>query len=96
MKIILITHPDYLEDEQSLINEMFEKGLCLLHLRKPGYDRESLSEYLGDIKWNFHSRIVIHSCYDLVHDYNLRGIHITGVNTGEKRSIISRQIIIKL
>ena len=90
MKIILITHPDYLEDEQSLINEMFEKGLCLLHLRKPGYDRESLSGYLDDIKRNFHSRIVIHSCYDLVHDYNLKGIHITGVNTGEKRSIISR------
>ncbi len=90
MKIILITHPEYLDDEHSFINQMFEKGLCLLHLRKPEYDREDLSGYLDDIRPEFHSRIVIHSCYDMVHDYNLKGIHITGVNMGEKRDIISR------
>ncbi|MGD9161924.1 MAG: thiamine phosphate synthase [Desulfobacteraceae bacterium] len=90
MKIILISPPDYIENESSLTNRMFKYNLPLFHLRKPDSSIENLAEYLNSIKQEYHSRIVIHSCYNLLENYNLRGIHITGVNSDEKRSIIEQ------
>jgi len=88
MYVILISPPDYIEHEALLINRMFENNLSLMHLRKPDYDRKSLSVYLSNVNREYHSRIVIHSCYELLNDYNLRGIHITGVDKEQKDSII--------
>lgn len=90
MRAILISPPDYNEHETLLVNRMFENNLALLHLRKPGYDREKLSVYLNKINREYHTRIVIHSCYDLLNDYNLRGIHIKGADKELKGSIIER------
>jgi thiamine-phosphate pyrophosphorylase len=69
---------------------MFKEGLPLLHLRKPGYDYGAMSGYLLNIPPEFYNRIVIHSCYELVQEFNLGGIHITGSNTGDKNGLISR------
>ncbi|MFC1839792.1 thiamine phosphate synthase [Thermodesulfobacteriota bacterium] len=90
MRIILISPPDYIEYETSLVNRMFEDGLVLFHLRKPGYNRERLSVYLNKINREYHPRIVIHSCYELLGDYNLRGIHIRAADKELKESIIER------
>ena len=90
MKIILISPPDYIESESSLVNRMFKHGLPLLHLRKPSFGSENLAEYLDSIKQEYHSRIVIHSSYDLLDNFSLKGVHLTGVNSGEKRSIIKQ------
>jgi thiamine-phosphate pyrophosphorylase len=89
MRFILITPPGSAEDEHILITRMFEKGLPLLHLRKPGYDYYAMSGYLLKIPPEFHKRIVIHSCYELVKVFNLRGVHITGSNIA-KNDIICR------
>lgn len=35
MKWIVITMPDFIENEANYINQLFEAGLDLLHLRKP-------------------------------------------------------------
>lgn len=90
MKVILITPPENIENEYKLINMMFEKGLPVLHLRKPGFDIERMSEYLSNIRQEYHTDIVIHSCYDLMGVYNLGGIHITGINCIETRGIIPK------
>lgn len=92
MRIILISFPEYFERETIFVNRMFEKKLALLHLRKPGYDREMLSVYLNNIKREYHPRIVIHSCYDLLNHYNLRGIHIKGSDKELKGSILEKFI----
>ena len=90
MRVILISPPDDAEKETLLVNRMFEKGLALLHLRKPGYDRERLSSYLDGIDREFHPRVAVHSCYDLLNDYNLRGIHFKKVNKGHRGSLFER------
>jgi len=72
------------------VNRMFENKLALLHLRKPVYDREKLSVYLNKINREYHPRIVIHSCYDLLNDYNLGGIHIKVSDKELKGSILDR------
>ena len=90
MRIILISPPDNVEHETSLVNSMFEEGLTLFHLRKPGYNRKRLSVYLNRINLEFHSRIVVHSCFGLLTDYNLRGIHIRAEDKVSKESFIER------
>ena len=36
MKLIVITSPDFIPEEARIITGLFEVGLDLLHLRKPG------------------------------------------------------------
>ncbi|MGY0040748.1 hypothetical protein [Pedobacter sp. NJ-S-72] len=59
MELIVITHPDYLIGEGKLINALFDAGLQLLHLRKPGNDvvKFMLDEgnQPGLLSGNFHS-----------------------------------------
>ena len=35
MKWIVITLPDFIENESTYINQLFKPGIDLLHLRKP-------------------------------------------------------------
>ena len=35
MKWIVITLPDFIENESTYINQLFKAGIDLLHLRKP-------------------------------------------------------------
>ena len=45
--LIIITPPHALPDEERcIVNKLFESGLHLLHLRKPGADRETLERYI--------------------------------------------------
>jgi thiamine monophosphate synthase len=90
MKIIVITPPDFHADEHILINRMFEQGLPILHLRKPGFDHKAISGYLDKIAPEYRMRIIIHSCYELINDFNLRGLHIKGADTGDKKTIIRK------
>ena len=77
-----------MEHEHTLVIRLFDAGLPLLHLRKPGYDHEAMSGYIARMPESLHQRIVIHSCYELARDFNLRGVHITGADMPDKLAII--------
>ncbi len=90
MEAILITPPADIHNEPLILNRMFKCGLKRLHLRKPGFNNHEFSEYLGCIDTLYHSRIVIHSCYELLDSYNLNGVHITGRSIKDKENLIDR------
>jgi len=90
MRLIVITPPDFYTDELVHVNRMFEQGLPILHLRKPGFNYKAISGYLKKIAPEYHTRIVIHSCYELVKDFNLRGLHIKGADIDDKKAIIQK------
>ena len=78
MRIIVIT-PDWeVPDEIEKVIALFDNGLKILHLRKPGYSKEALKNYLRKIPEKYRSRIVIHSLEnrDLVKSFRLKGLHI--------------------
>ena len=75
-KIIIITSEKSLSEEGLLINALFESGLELLHIRKPGCDIAETQNLINSISVEFHPRIVIHSHYELLEDFNLKGIHL--------------------
>lgn len=65
MKLLLITPEEQLPQEAEAITALFEKGLELLHLRKPSFNAEQLQQYLRAIPTCWYDRIVIHDQFEL-------------------------------
>ena len=63
--IVIITPPHTLPDEECIVNKLFESGLHLLHLRKPGADRETLERYIRGIRPRFRERVILHDHFEL-------------------------------
>lgn len=76
MRIIVITSPLAVKDEATICNLLFDHGLEILHLRKPGCDMETYEAFIRKIRCCYRNRIVVHDHYRLVEKYRLRGIHL--------------------
>jgi len=57
--------------------QLFADNLQRLHVRKPGWSRAELADYVQAIAPQYRSRLVLHSHYDLAREYGLGGIHLT-------------------
>ncbi len=77
MKLVVITPSKDVPDEHTLVTKMFESGLSTLHLRKPRFSTNQMSQYIAQIPVHFHNRIVIHSHHSLAIRYKLKGIHLS-------------------
>ena len=84
--MILITEPDFIPDEEKFINAFFNEGLGILHLRKPEATALQMHELISKIDEKFHSRIMIHSHYELFETFKIRGVHFTENSKGQIRS----------
>lgn len=81
MRLIIITLPYFSQKEALLINDFFENGLKILHLRKPNSDITRYMALIELIKPEFHSKIVIHEHFELHSKYQLKGIHLNRRNS---------------
>lgn len=84
--MILITYPQSIPNETEIINALFDEGLEVLHLRKPGFDQVQMRGFIAKIDQRFHSRIMIHSHYELFETFQIRGLHFTENSKGQIRS----------
>lgn len=75
--MIVITDTHFIPNEVEIINTLFYEGLEILHLRKPDSTAKQVSELISGIDSRFHSRIMIHSHYELLSSYQLKGMHFT-------------------
>ncbi|MFY7814906.1 MAG: thiamine phosphate synthase [Chryseobacterium taeanense] len=73
--IIVITPEERIQRETEIINELFQEGLDLLHLRKPFIGREEMEDFIQKIDPQFHHQLVLHSHYDLAKDFNISRFH---------------------
>lgn len=96
MKLLVITPSTDAADEQSLVTKMFETGLTTLHLRKPKYSTNQMTEYIKEIPQHFHNRIVIHSHHKLALKFNLKGIHLSSTHMSKKWRYIFVRMRLKL
>ncbi|MFD2602156.1 thiamine phosphate synthase [Flavobacterium suzhouense] len=78
--MIVITNPGILTDEAHIINRLFEEGLQLLHIRKPGIDIYNLKSLLRLIHEEYYDRLVLHQHYNLAGQYGINRIHFTESN----------------
>jgi thiamine-phosphate pyrophosphorylase len=77
MEVLVITQPEFWDNENSIIEELFKQGLQILHVRKPDFSTDQLEKYIQSIPKRYHKRIVIHSHHELAMEMQLKGIHIT-------------------
>jgi len=76
MELIVITQEDAISNETDIVSRLFDIGLQRLHLRKPQFTAEECINYINAIKSKYHSRIVIHGCFELFSELGLGGIHL--------------------
>jgi len=80
MKIIVITTPNFIKGEESVIPHLLQLGVDIVHIRKPSATREQLALLLESLpKWCY-DRLVVHDCPELANEYHLRGIHLNRRN----------------
>jgi len=83
-KLIVISPSSHLKNELRDIRALFSRGLKILHVRKPGFSVDELRNFIQLIPKKYHKRLVIHSHYGLLKEFDLRGIHLPEKNRGKK------------
>lgn len=78
MKLIVISDPVFLDREAEAVNNLFEAGLEIFHLRKPESNEKQIQAFLQNIKPGFIRRIMISDHVNLLSRYNFRGLHLSG------------------
>ena len=82
-KQILISVPEYFDDEKKILLSLFENDLQFFHLRKPESSLAEMSSFIASLPEKYHNRIVVHSQYSLATIFNLKGIHCTAKGRNE-------------
>ncbi len=80
MKLILLSTPDFFVEEDKILGSLFEEGLDVLHLRKPGTEPVYSERLLTLLPAEHHKQIVVHDHFYLKEEYNLLGIHLNSRN----------------
>lgn len=77
MKLIVLAHPEEQTAESKYINALFDAGMELFHLRKPGYSLNDYEALLQQIRPEFYDRIVLHQYHHLAEAYGIQRIHFS-------------------
>lgn len=75
MKVIIISAPDTVENEASIINELFASGLDCFHLRKPLWGTKQIAELVLQIKPEFYDRIAWHQSHQTAMAFDAKRLH---------------------
>ena len=73
--IIVISNPERVADEATVINKLFDAGMELFHLRKPEYTKEELKTLLLKIGSEHYSKIALHQHHELAEEFGIKRLH---------------------
>lgn len=74
--VIVISNPTAIAGEQAIIEQLFDEGLEIFHVRKKNFSENELRIFIEQIPEKYFSKIVLHSHFHLSEEYNLKGIHV--------------------
>lgn len=75
MNLIVISSTSLLRNEFEVLDLLFKQGLSIFHLRKKNLNRIDIIKFIEKIDSNYYNRIVLHSHFDLIDIFGLRGGH---------------------
>lgn len=90
--LVVITNPTAVADEAIIINALFDEGLQILHLRKPGIAADEMSALIEQIKQSYRHQIALHQHHELADDFGIHRLHFTEV----KRKKLSEEKLMQL
>jgi thiamine-phosphate pyrophosphorylase len=73
--MIVISAPQILPNEGERVTRLFEEGLDVFHLRKPGIPVNGMKAILGDIPVKYHKRIAFHQHHEWVLEQGFSRLH---------------------
>lgn len=103
MKIIAITTPRVIPEDAYIIARLLDKGVDIVHLRKPESSVEECRELLFALDRVYRERIVVHDYPELFYEFALRGVHLNrnvkalpeGYNGSKTRSCHSLEEVVR-
>lgn len=75
MEVVIISAPEKLKNEASIMNELFASGLAKLHLRKPDWTLAEIVTLLKEINPDYLSRLALHQYHDIAIDFGIKHLH---------------------
>lgn len=81
MKLILMTQPTFFVEEDKILTSLFDEGLDVLHLYKPGSSPMYSERLLTLLPEEYCKRVVVHDNFYLKEEFKLKGIHIDDETT---------------
>lgn len=75
--ILVISSPTAISNEAFFINQLFDEGLSVFHLRKPESSAQELVLLLQEINPIHYSKIALHSYHYLAKSFNIKRLHFT-------------------
>lgn len=81
MYLIIITEPQFTDNEAAIIAQLLRWGVDLVHLRKPESSAEELAKLIEAIPTAYHNRLVLHDHFDLAAHFTLHGLHLNHRNS---------------
>ncbi len=75
MELIVISSPTAIVNEAKIINQLFEAGMSLFHLRKPDWNDHQSLKLLENINPAFHEHIALHQHHNLVKKTSIKRLH---------------------
>ncbi|MFZ4931472.1 thiamine phosphate synthase [Chryseobacterium sp. Mn2064] len=73
--ILVITPEKIVSYEAEIINQLFQEGLDLLHIRKPGISRHEMIRFIDKIDASFYPQLVLHNHHELGERYGISRFH---------------------
>lgn len=81
MYLIIITEPQFTDNEAAIIAQLLHWGVDLVHLRKPESSADELARLIETIPTAYHNRLVLHDHFDLAAHFTLHGLHLNRRNS---------------
>lgn len=75
--VIVLSHPDKVRNEAFLINQLFDAGLQLFHLRKPTASATEVRTIIEQIEKKYHERVVLNQHYELAEEFGIHRFHFS-------------------
>src|SRR5688572_1853796 len=76
-QLIVISNPTMLLKQAAIIQQLFEEGLAILHLRKREQKEQEIRQLLDEIPAAYHNRIALHGFHDVADGYGIHRLHFT-------------------
>lgn len=83
MKKIIISYPTHIANEMALVNDVLYTDINFFHIRKPGFDEVQMANYIKEIDEVNHHKLMINSCYSLIKEFDLGGVHLNRKHLGK-------------
>ncbi|WP_300690283.1 thiamine phosphate synthase [Chryseobacterium sp.] len=83
--ILVITPELKVRNEIDTVNQMFQEGLDLLHIRKPQMALQEMIGYINKIDALFYPQLVLHTHYDLGRDFGISRFHFREIDRLEEK-----------